>query len=98
MGLVVHPGTADVHGWGMLEELLFDGVLVEPGDGAQPPGHGGAGPAPDFEVPGEALDVGAADSEQVQAAGAAPGGEKVPRCRGISRSGLASGIPTGQEY
>jgi hypothetical protein len=32
--LVVHPRTADVSGRGMLEELFFDGVLVEPGDGA----------------------------------------------------------------
>jgi hypothetical protein len=34
---------------GMVKELLLDGVPVEPGDGAQPPGHGGAGPALGFQ-------------------------------------------------
>jgi hypothetical protein len=43
--LVVDPGTADVSGWGVFGEFFFDGVLVEPGDGAQPPGDGGPGPA-----------------------------------------------------
>ena len=56
----------------MLEELFFDRVVVEPGYSAQPPGNGRAGPAPDFEFPGEAFDVDAADSEQRQGAGAAP--------------------------
>jgi len=32
-------------------------------------------PAAGFQVPGEALDVGAADGEQSQGAGAAPAGE-----------------------
>jgi hypothetical protein len=59
----------------MLEELFFDGVLVEPGDGAQPPGHSRAGPAAGFEFPGEGFDVGAADGEQGQGGGAAPAGE-----------------------
>jgi hypothetical protein len=57
----------------VLQELFFHGVLVEPGDGAQPPGDGGAGPAPGFQVAGEGLDVGAADGEQVQGTDAAPG-------------------------
>jgi hypothetical protein len=35
--LVVQPRSADVRRRGVLEELFFDGVLVEPGDGAQPP-------------------------------------------------------------
>jgi hypothetical protein len=48
----------------VVEELLFDGVLVEPGDGAQPSGDGGAGPAVCFQFPGEGLDVGAADGEE----------------------------------
>jgi hypothetical protein len=59
----------------MLQELFFDRVLVEPGDGAQPPGDGRAGPALEFKFPGEAFDVGAPDGEQGQGAGAAPGGE-----------------------
>src|SRR5262245_24797239 len=63
MGLVVHPRTADVRGRGMIKEFLFDGVLVEPGDGAQPPGDGGPGPAPGLQLTGEGLDVGAADGE-----------------------------------
>ena len=37
----------------MLEELFFDGVLVEPGDGAQPPGDGGPGAAAGFQFAGE---------------------------------------------
>jgi hypothetical protein len=59
----------------MLEELLFDRVFVEPGDGAQPPRNGGACSPSCFQVAGEAFDVGAADGEQVQGAGTAPGGE-----------------------
>jgi hypothetical protein len=52
----------------MFEEFFFDGVPVEPGDGAQPPGDGGPGPAADFQVAGEALDVAAARLEQAQVA------------------------------
>jgi len=59
--LVVQPGTADVGGRGVLQEFLFDGVPIEPGDGAQPPGDGGPGPPSGFQVTGEAFDVGAAD-------------------------------------
>jgi hypothetical protein len=59
--LVIQPGTADVGGRGVLEELFLDRVPVEPGDGAQPPGDGGAGAAACFQVAGEAFDVGAAD-------------------------------------
>jgi hypothetical protein len=75
VGLVVHPRTADVGGRGILEEFFFDRVLVEPGDGAQPPGDRAAGPAHGFQVPGEGLDVRAADREQGQGPGLAPGGE-----------------------
>ena len=59
----------------MIQELFFDRVSVEPGDGAQPPGDGSAGPAPGLQLPGEAFDVGAADPEQGQRAAAAPGSE-----------------------
>jgi hypothetical protein len=45
-------------GRGVLEEFLLDGVLVEPGDGALPPGDGSTGTAARFEVAGEAFDVG----------------------------------------
>jgi hypothetical protein len=59
----------------MLQELLLDRVPVEPDDGAQPPGDGRASPAPGFEFPGEAFDVGAADGEERQGADPAPGSE-----------------------
>jgi hypothetical protein len=53
VGFVVQAGTADVRGRGVLEEFFLDRVLVEPGDGAQPPGDRGAGPAAVFQVAGE---------------------------------------------
>ena len=59
----------------MIQEFFLGGVPVEPGDGAQPPGDRGPCSPSCFQVPGEAFDVGAADGEQVQAAGAAPRGE-----------------------
>ena len=62
--LVVHPGPPEVSGRGMFQVFFLDGVPVEPGDGAQPPGDGGPGPAAGFQVAGEAFDVGAADGEQ----------------------------------
>jgi hypothetical protein len=36
-------------GWGVLDEFFLDGVAVEPGDGAQPPGDRGPGTAPGFQ-------------------------------------------------
>ena len=60
MRLVVHPRAPDVRSRGMLQELLFDGVPVEPGDGPQPGGDRGAGAALCFQVAGEAFDIGAA--------------------------------------
>jgi hypothetical protein len=54
MRLVVQPRSADVRGGRVVKELFFDGVLVEPGDGAQPPGDRGAGPAPGFHLAEEA--------------------------------------------
>jgi hypothetical protein len=59
----------------VLQEFFLDRVLVEPGDGAQPPSDGGAGPAPGFQCAGKGFDVGTTDGEQVQGTGAAPGGE-----------------------
>lgn len=40
--LIIQPGSADVCGRGMIEEFFLDGVPIEPRDGAQPPGDGGA--------------------------------------------------------
>jgi hypothetical protein len=59
----------------VLQEFFFDGVFVEPGDGARPPGDGRPGPATGLQFSGEAFDVGTAGGEQIQGAGAAPGGE-----------------------
>jgi hypothetical protein len=44
--LVVLPRTADVRGGSVLEEFLFDRVLIEPCDGAPPAGDSRAGPSP----------------------------------------------------
>ncbi len=54
---------------------FFFGVAVEPGDGAQPAGDGGPGPAAGFQVAGEELDVGTAGAEQAQLMLLAPAGE-----------------------
>jgi len=43
--LVVQSRSADVGGRGVVKEFFLDGVLVEAGDGAQPPSDGGAGTA-----------------------------------------------------
>jgi hypothetical protein len=92
--LVVQPWAADVRGRGVLEEFFLDGVPVEPGDRAQPPGDGGAGTAAGLQLPGEGLDVRAADREQRQGPGAAPGGE-LAQVQGVRLPGQAA-VP-GQE-
>src|SRR6266571_1150969 len=92
--LAVQPRPPDVGGRGVRQELFFDGVLVEPGDSAQPPGDGGAGTTPGFQVAGEAFDIGAADGEQVQGAGAAPGRE-LAQVQGVGLAGQAA--VSGQE-
>jgi hypothetical protein len=79
-------------GRGVLQEFFFNRVSVEPGDGAQPPGDGGAGPAPSFQVAGEGFDVGAAYGEQVQGMGAAPGGELAQvKCVGFAGQAAVPG-------
>ena len=90
--LVIDSRTADVGCRGMLKEFFFDGVPVEPGDGAQPPRDGSPGPAPGLQLPGERLDVGSADGEQGQGAGAAPGGElaQVQRIRLPGQAAVSS--------
>jgi hypothetical protein len=64
--LAVHPGPADVRGGRVVQKLFLDGVSVEPGDGGQAAGDGGAGPPAGFELAGEGLDAGAADREQLK--------------------------------
>ncbi len=94
VGLVVQPRTADMDGGGVLEQLLPDGVLVEPRDGAQPSSHGSPGPAGGLQVAAEALDVRAAHAEQPQPAVMAPGRE-LPQVQRVGLAGQA-GVP-GQE-
>ena len=93
-GLVVHPGTADMSGRGVIQEFLLYRVLVEPGDSGQPAGDRGAARPPVFQVAREAFDVSAADGEQGQRAGAAPGSELAQ----VERVRLAGQAPvSGQE-
>jgi hypothetical protein len=73
---VVQPRAADMDSRGMIEVFLFDGVPVEPGHRGQPSYDGGAGPAKGFQVPGEALDVRAAATEQPQVMPMAPARER----------------------
>jgi hypothetical protein len=81
----------------VLQEFFFDGVFVEPGDGAQPPGDGRPGPASRFRFSGEAFDVGTADGEQIQGAGAAPGGELAQvKCVGVAGQSAVSGQEPGE--
>jgi hypothetical protein len=78
----------------VVEEVFLDGVLVEPGDGAQSAGHCRPGAAPGFQVAGEALDVGTPGLEQADIALLAPRGE-LAQVQGIGLTGQA-GV-TGQE-
>jgi hypothetical protein len=81
----------------VIQEFLLDGVAVEPGDGAQPAGDRGAGPALGLQVAGEAFDVGAADGEQGQGAGPAPGGELAQvECVGLAGQAAVSGQVPGE--
>jgi hypothetical protein len=87
--LVVQPRPPDVRGWRVIQEFLLDRVAVEPGDGAQPAGDGGAGPSRGLQVAGEAFDVAAADGEQRQGADAAPGRE-LAQVQGVGLAGQAA--------
>ena len=59
----------------MVQQFLLDGVPVEPGNRAQPPGNSGPGTAMSFQIAGEALNIGTADAEQPQLVDVAPAGE-----------------------
>ena len=67
---------------------------VEARDGAQAAGDGGPGAAAGFQIPGEALDVGAAGLEQADVVLLAPAGvlAQVQRVRLAGQAGV-----TGQE-
>jgi hypothetical protein len=71
------------------EEFFFDGVAVEPGDGAQAAGDGGPGPATGFQVAGEELDVGVVGAEQVQLVLLAPA-RVLPQVQLIRLAGQAA--------
>jgi len=97
MPLIIHPRPPDMGCWRVLEEFLFNGVLEEPGDGRQPPGHGGAGAPSGFQLAGEALDVAAADSEQDEGAGTAPSSELAQvECVGLAGQAAVPGQETGE--
>lgn len=51
----VQPRPPGMSGRGMIEELFLDGVLVEPGDGAQPAGDGGTSTSPGFQIAAKAF-------------------------------------------
>jgi hypothetical protein len=85
VGLVVDPGAADMHRWGMGDQAFFFGVAVEAGDGAQPPGDGRRRPALGFKLAAEGLDVAAAYLEQLKVAAVAVGDELAE----IERVGVA---------
>jgi hypothetical protein len=69
----------------VLEQFLFDGVAVEPGDRAQPPSDRGASPAAGLHLAAEALDVGATRLEQMQPVLLAPSSEHAQ----VQRVGVA---------
>ena len=89
MRLIVQPRTPDVRSRGMLEKFFFDGVPVEPSDGAQPAGEGRTGAPAGFQVAGEGLDADPADREQGKRPGSAPAGE-LAQVEGVSLSGQAA--------
>jgi len=89
VGFVVQAGPANMRGRGMIEEFFLDGVPVEPGDGAQPPGDGGPGTAAGFQIAAEELDVRAAHLEQAALMLLAPAGE-LPQVQFVRLAGQAA--------
>src|SRR4051812_43254077 len=76
----------------MLQQVLLDGIAVEPGHSAESPGDGGAGSAAGLHVPSEELDVGAVGLEQMQVVLDAPAGElaQVQGVRVVSQPAVTS--------
>ena len=89
MGFVVDAWPADVHRRRVFDDALFFCVAVEPDDGAQAAGDGGAGLAAIFEIAGVALDVDAADVEEAMVVLRAPGGE-LAQVQGVGVAGEAA--------
>jgi hypothetical protein len=78
----------------VVEEFFLGRVPVEPGEGAQPAGDGGPGPAAGFQIAGEALDVRAARAEQAELMLLAPG-RVLPQVQFVSLAGQPA--VTGEE-
>jgi hypothetical protein len=72
--LIIQARSADMSSGRVIQQFLLDGIPVEPGNGAQPPGDGSRGAATGFQVAGESLDVGAAGLEQADVMLSAPAG------------------------
>ena len=70
----------------MLEKLLLDGVAVEAGDRAKPPGNRRTSPATLFEVAAEGFDVRAPRFEEAKVVLLAPSGE-LAKVEGVRLSG-----------
>ena len=66
MRLIIEPGTADMSGWGMIQQVFLHRVPVEPCHGAQPPGDRGPGATAGLQVAGETLNVRTAGPKQAQ--------------------------------
>jgi hypothetical protein len=56
----------------VVDQSFLFGVPVEAGDGAQPAGHGGSGPAEGLQMSAEPFDVDPADTEQRDVSFGAP--------------------------
>jgi hypothetical protein len=72
--VAVQPRPAHMRRWRVIEQVFLDGVPVEPGDCAQPPGNGCPCAAAGLQVAGEAFDVGVAGLEEAQVVLVAPAG------------------------
>jgi hypothetical protein len=72
--VVIQPGSADVRGRGMLQQVFLNGVPVEAGDGAQPARDRRPGPSVGLHVPPEAFDVRPLRGKQMQSVLRAPRG------------------------
>jgi hypothetical protein len=70
---MIQARPADMRGGRVIEELFLDGVAVEPGDRAEPPGDGRPSAAAGLQVTGEAPDVRAAGGERPDLALLTPG-------------------------
>ena len=85
---VVQAGPPHVGGGRVIEEFFFDGIAVEPRDGAEPTGDRGPCAAAGFQVAGETLDVRPPGLKQAQVMLLAPAGE-LPQVQFVGLTGQA---------